>query len=117
MTKQPLGEQRAVATPPQWGVGPMPGTDLAVEGDVTAFEGDRMKLKTIRLLTAAFASAVLAFTMACGSSSQSPSTPSPNPTPTPGPGGTSLAAPAPMSPIGGATIGDRRPTFSVKNAA
>ena len=73
-----------------------------------------MKLK-IRLLTAAFASAVLAFAMACGSSSQSPSTPSP--TPTPGPGGTSLAAPAPMSPIGGATIGDRRPTFSVKNAA
>ena len=74
-----------------------------------------MKLKAIRLLTAALASAVLAFTMACGSSSQSPSTPSP--TPTPGPGGTSLGAPAPMSPIGGATIGDRRPTFSVKNAA
>ena len=74
-----------------------------------------MKLKAIRLLTAAFASAVLAFTMACGSSSQSPSTPSP--TPTPAPGGTTLAAPAPMSPIGGATIGDRRPTFAVKNAA
>jgi len=75
-----------------------------------------MKLK-IRLFTAAFASAVLAFTMACGSSSQSPSTPSPTPPPTSGPGGTSLAAPALMSPIGGATIADRRPTFSVKNAA
>jgi hypothetical protein len=75
-----------------------------------------MKLKAIRLLTATFASAVLAFTMACGSGSQTPSTPS-TPTPTPTPGGATLAAPAPMSPIGGETITVRRPTFSVRNAA
>jgi hypothetical protein len=74
-----------------------------------------MTLKAIRLLTVAFAPAVLAFTMACGSASQTPSAPSPTPTPTPG--GVSLAAPAPMSPVGGETSTARRPTFSVRNAA
>jgi hypothetical protein len=72
-----------------------------------------MTLKAIRLITATFASAVLAFTIACGSSSETPSAPSPTPTP----GGATLAAPAPMSPIGGETTAVRRPTFSVRNAA
>ena len=71
-----------------------------------------MKVKAIRLVSRVCAVAVLAVAFACGSNSSSPTSPS-----TPGPGGTSLAAPALTSPIGGVTIAGLKPTLTVSNAA